>query len=444
MLWQEPWRKGFNFEFTRHDDFDPSNSKWIYDSVRPSALSSSLGNSSASIKLSLKYNTLTEAKDWFHLVHHQHDYITKNDGVLIDFTGYSGELDLTGGLKGDMLAGGYNADIIDGGDGDDFIEGGPRSDTLVGGNGNDTFSFGPKDSGLDVIEDFSPGDRIIISGDYEAKLDGKLITSTLSYGMLSLGDVAIELQGPMRGKTWAAKYDPVNESTELKIALSPAAVVLNDDGGFDITIFSPEQLSAGMGTTGVDHIFYAGSSSVRLASNIEDLTLTDGDSSARGNSRDNVLTGSKGDNRLQGDGGDDVIYGGAGNDTLYGGNGNDVLRGGAGKDTFVFNSKLGTFTTDRLVNFDTIIDFNVKSDSFWLDNRFFKKLGKGTEYTPGKLDQEFFTIGTKAKDKDDYLIYNKSTGVLSYDADGSAKGKAVEIAALSKNLKLTEKDFFVI
>ncbi|MGO4574274.1 calcium-binding protein, partial [Microvirga sp. 2TAF3] len=56
----------------------------------------------------------------------------------------------------------------------------------------------------------------------------------------------------------------------------------------------------------------------------------------------------------------------------------------------------------------------------------------------------FFTIGDKAKDKDDYLIYNKKTGVLSYDADGSGKGTAVEIAKLSKNLKMTAADFFVI
>ena len=50
----------------------------------------------------------------------------------------------------------------------------------------------------------------------------------------------------------------------------------------------------------------------------------------------------------------------------------------------------------------------------------------------------------KAKDKNDYVIYNNKKGVLSYDADGSGKGKAVEIATLSKNLKMTYKDFFVI
>ncbi|MGO4574405.1 calcium-binding protein, partial [Microvirga sp. 2TAF3] len=89
---------------------------------------------------------------------------------------------------------------------------------------------------------------------------------------------------------------------------------------------------------------------------------------------------------------------------------------------------------NKKTNLDTITDFNVKDDTIWLDNAVFKKLGKGSEAKPGQLAKGFFTIGDKAKDKDDYLIYNKKTGVLSYDADGSGKGTAVEIAKLSKNL----------
>ena len=44
----------------------------------------------------------------------------------------------------------------------------------------------------------------------------------------------------------------------------------------------------------------------------------------------------------------------------------------------------------------------------------------------------------------DYLIYNKTTGVLYYDQDGSGSAKAVEIASLSKKLKMTAADFMVI
>ena len=148
---------------------------------------------------------------------------------------------------------------------------------------------------------------------------------------------------------------------------------------------------------------------------------------------------------LKGGAGKDVFKGGLGNDKLYGGLGNDTLTGGKGKDAFVFDTKLGTSSTDRKVNFDKITDFSVKDDSIHLDNAIFKKLGtKGTADKPAQLNKAFFTIGTKAKDKNDYIVYNNKTGVLSYDADGSGKGKAVEFAQLSKKLALTYKDFFVV
>ena len=97
------------------------------------------------------------------------------------------------------------------------------------------------------------------------------------------------------------------------------------------------------------------------------------------------------------------------------------------------------------MNFDTIRDFNAKDDSLYLENAIFKKLGKkGAEANPAKLDKKFFTVGDKAKEKDDYVIYNKKTGVLSYDADGSGKGQAVEFALLKNKASLKYDDFFVI
>jgi Ca2+-binding RTX toxin-like protein len=138
--------------------------------------------------------------------------------------------------------------------------------------------------------------------------------------------------------------------------------------------------------------------------------------------------------------GNDVLKGGTGKDRFYGDLGNDALSGGKGADIFVFNTK-----TNKKTNVDTIADFSVKDDGIWLDNAIFKKLGKtGSEKKPAKLLKDFFTIGSKAADAKDYLIYNKKTGTLFYDADGSGKGAAVEIAKLAKNLKLTDKDFFVI
>jgi 16S rRNA U516 pseudouridylate synthase RsuA-like enzyme len=69
---------------------------------------------------------------------------------------------------------------------------------------------------------------------------------------------------------------------------------------------------------------------------------------------------------------------------------------------------------------------------------------KGTEDRPSKLKASYFKIADKAQDKDDYIIYNKKTGVLSYDADGSGSKAAVDFAVIKKNLSLTYNDFAVI
>ncbi|MBL0407447.1 hypothetical protein JKG68_26370 [Microvirga aerilata] len=159
---------------------------------------------------------------------------------------------------------------------------------------------------------------------------------------------------------------------------------------------------------------------------------------------DDTIHGGAGSDKLYGEGGEDWLHGGSLSDTINGGAGNDLLYGGVGRDIFVFSSKLGTSRTDRKVNFDKIADFSVRDDSVWLDNAIFKKIGSGSSSKPGKLNKEFFTVDSRAREKDDYLVYNKKTGVLRFDADGSGSKVAVEVAQFKKGLALTFKDFFVI
>ncbi|QRM27454.1 cadherin domain-containing protein [Microvirga sp. VF16] len=144
----------------------------------------------------------------------------------------------------------------------------------------------------------------------------------------------------------------------------------------------------------------------------------------------------------------DVFYGGAGDDKLWGGYGNDTLWGGVGKDVFVFDGRLGTSSSDRRVNFDTIKDYSVKDDSIWLENTLFKSnktlynsIKKGTEIKAVKLASKFFTVGSKAKDKDDYFVYDDKKRVLSYDSDGSGSKAAIELATFTKNSALKNFKF---
>ncbi|NBJ12679.1 calcium-binding protein [Microvirga arsenatis] len=149
-----------------------------------------------------------------------------------------------------------------------------------------------------------------------------------------------------------------------------------------------------------------------------------------GNGFDEEIIGNADRNALKGQGG---------NDKLLGGKGKDVLVGGKGKDVFVFDTKLGSG------NVDTISDFDVKNDSIWLDNTVFAKLGKkGSMTKPAQLKKSFFVTGDKAEDANDHIIYDKASGSLFYDADGSGSRTAVEFARLKPDLALTHRDFFVI
>jgi len=152
------------------------------------------------------------------------------------------------------------------------------------------------------------------------------------------------------------------------------------------------------------------------------------------------LTGSAVANVLKGGAGRDTFNGGAGDDVLWGAAGNDVLTGGCGRDVFVFDTR-----ATKGMNKDRLVDFKVKDDSVWLDKAVFTKLGqRGSEANPAQLKKGFFVVSSAAKDRDDYLVYDRVKGVLSYDADGSGWGKAVEIATLTQNLAMTYRDFFII
>ena len=128
---------------------------------------------------------------------------------------------------------------------------------------------------------------------------------------------------------------------------------------------------------------------------------------AVGDTNPETTLGSAGNDVFWGGAGNDALSGGAGNDRLSGGLGKDLLNGGLGKDVFIFNTKL-----NKTSNVDTIKSFSVRDDTMWLDNAIFKKLGSGSASKPGKLNKDFFSIGTKAKDKNDYIVYDKAKGAL--------------------------------
>jgi Ca2+-binding RTX toxin-like protein len=114
---------------------------------------------------------------------------------------------------------------------------------------------------------------------------------------------------------------------------------------------------------------------------------------------------------------------GLGKDTLYGGTGRDILE---------FNAK------PTVSNVDKIANFSVTNDTTYLENAVFIKL------KAGKLASGAFWKGAKAHDSSDRIIYNPTKGYLYYDADGTGSSKQVLIATMSKKLKMTYSEFYVI
>lgn len=112
--------------------------------------------------------------------------------------------------------------------------------------------------------------------------------------------------------------------------------------------------------------------------------------------------------------------------------GNDKVVFGDKKDKLLFDSALNEMTNvDRLKKFDS------GKDKLYLDEDIFSNI------TPGKLSSSAFHKGTAAADADDRIIYDKKSGALYYDPDGTGALTQTQFAQLDKGAKLKASDFSV-
>jgi serralysin len=217
---------------------------------------------------------------------------------------------------------------------------------------------------------------------------------------------------------------------------------IDDAGGTDVIVYSGSSkcvidLRPGYFNTLSDSINFSNGKSSRATVMIgpdvviEQAQGGSGSDTLIGNGANNRLNGMSGNDKLKAGSGSDVLYGGVGNDTLQGEWGKDYLRGGAGKDLFLFNSALSGA-------FDRIADFSPRDDTIRLSDAIFDEL------KPGALSNGRFCVGSKAKDNVDRIIYDKSTGDLFYDPDGTGSDAQIKFANLISKPKLSAADFYVI
>ncbi len=152
------------------------------------------------------------------------DNITGTSGQD-DVVGNKGADTLSGGSGNDTLRGGQGSDLINGEDNDDILNGNQDNDTLNGGFGNDILRGGKGEDVLsgDEGNDFLIGDRdqdvltggagsdtfVLVGGeaaansldeadlitDFVAGTDQIMLTNSLTFGDLSLTQIALQVDG---------------------------------------------------------------------------------------------------------------------------------------------------------------------------------------------------------------------------------------------------------
>ena len=374
--------------------------------------------------------------------------------------------DTINGLGGNdiVLAGGGN-DTVNGGDGDDVMTGGAGADALIGGNGMDTANyddnlgavfinlnsgqgFGNAAQGdtfvsIENVTGSSFNDTLIGNGSVNVLrgnagndtligglgadvLEGGLGIDTASYED-NQGSVFVNLNTG-RGFNNAAEgdtYSGIENLTGTAFAdffIGDGGVnVLDGGAGNDILIggLAGDTLIGGAGIDTASYEDNQGSVFVNLDIGRGFNNAAEGDTYS---GIENVIGGAFAD----------FFIGDSGANVLNGRGGSDTLIGGGGADVFAFDTALGSS------NVDTIRDFLRGTDIIQLDDSIF------TALRPGALASSAFTTGTAATTADHRIIYDQNTGALSYDADGSGSGTAIQFATVATNLNLAGSDFVII
>ncbi len=379
------------------------------------------------------------------------------------FSGTGNALDnrIEGNSGDNVLTGAAGNDTLIGGDGNDVLNGIPGTDSMVGGAGNDLYYV---DDGLDrVVEAANAGtDRVIATTNYV--LPANVENLTIGNGAAYTG-TGNALANTIFG----------NDAGNLITGLDGNDMLFGQ-GGAD-TLFggtANDHLNGGAGAdsmiggtgddvyivddaldrvvefvdSGVDRV--VATLNFTLPGNVENLTLGSGGNYAgTGNGLANTLVGNEGTNLLSGLDGNDVIQGQAGRDTLLGGNGddnlsgqdgNDVLAGGAGRDVLaggagrdIFHFGAATEDWDRIADFTPGVDrIDILQSGF------------GGGLPLGAVAAGSFRSGAVAVTGEQRFLYEASSGVLRWDADGSGAEKSVVIAVLTGAPALTAQDLWVV
>ncbi|MBK8816960.1 MAG: calcium-binding protein [Methylococcaceae bacterium] len=410
------------------------------------------------------------------------------------------EINGTGNALNNILTGNSANNGLNGGDGNDTLDGGAGVDTLIGGLGNDVYivdNIGDKTNETSTLATDIDTVQSSVSRTLGANLENLTLT-----GIAAINGTGNALNNILTGNSANNGLNGGGGNDTLDG--SAGVDILTGGLGNDVYIVDDIGDKTNETSTLPTEIDTVQSSvSWTLTANLENLVLTGTTAiNGTGNVLDNVLTGNSANNRLNGGDGNDSLNGGADADTMVGGLGNDVyfvdnggdvvtetsslateidavhssislslgvnlenlvltgaasingfgnglnntlignggnnlLNGGNGKDTLTGGLGNDSFRFTGLTQ-DKITDYSIADDTLQLENSMFTKLT-----TTGVLSASNFVIASTAQDGDDFVIYDSTTGGLSYDSDGNGAAAAAPIALLGVGLALTHADFVV-
>ncbi len=351
-----------------------------------------------------------------------------------------------GSAYGDRLYGDNFVNRLEGGAGDDIIYGEGGDDVLLGGLGSDVLIGGAGSDGIDYSAN---------SGAVYIELgSGFVLETALQAGTVGAGTALLstDLLAQIENANGSAFGDRIYGSNAANLISAGAGDdIVYAEGGDDIVIggAGSDILLGGTGTDTLDYsgavgavfadlagfvietglqvgIVNAGTAalSTDLLAQFENITGSAFGDRLYGDAGANVLRGLAGDDILYGGGGADVLIGGDGVDRLIGEAGADTLTGGLGADRFLFSTAPGTGT-------DTITDFS-KSEG---DQLFFLRSAFGL----APADPLTLVVNGAAVAAHSFL-YNSTTGILSYDADGAGGAAAIDVVNIGTGVALTSGD----
>ncbi|WP_342149507.1 hypothetical protein [Methylorubrum sp. SB2] len=320
-------------------------------------------------------------------------------------------LTLTGGIAVNGT-GNALANTITGNGAANILNGAAGADTLIGGTGNDTYVV--DHAGDRVFEAKGGGaDRVVASVSYAlaAGQEVESLATTVATGTAGLNLTGNEFSNAITGNAGANVLNGGAGADTLTGGAGHDIYVIDNAGD---RVFEAKGGGADRVVTSVSYTLAAGQEIDTLAT-----TSAAGTAALR-------LTGNEFSNTITGNAGANVLDGGLGGDTL---------SGGAGKDTFVFATMLGAGNVDR------ITDFSVADDTIQLSKGIFTALSAGTTLAAGAFKD--LSVAGAMVDADDRILYNKATGALSYDSDGSGAKAAVQFATIDTKAVLTHADFLL-